>query len=214
MPFVNDDSSLLTSSTSSRDAFLDLFTQILEFVALLHTQNIAFIDISSGNILYSTTGFEYGQFRVSEKTIYFIDFGSARQFATGPGNGAVVDFAAVTNTLPEGPNNVDPYACDIYGLGMLLSTMIRRNAAKHPEVELPLTQVIPLMEKMTSEIPENRPSIVEVQREWYDLLMSEGLPVPSRTAASARSGIAESVPKGTKMWWIPAFLRRALGSLR
>ena len=61
-----------------------------------------------------------GQFVVPARRVYFIDFGSSRQLASGPGSGVTIqDYAKSGGHFapPEGDKLMDPYAYDVFAVG-------------------------------------------------------------------------------------------------
>lgn len=68
-----------------------------------------------------------GQFDLPALTLYFIDFGSARHLATGPGTDVVIDdywSGGGHWEPPEGTDSVDPYKYDIWTLGKTLDQIL------------------------------------------------------------------------------------------
>lgn len=65
---------------------------------------------------------DWGQFHIIPFYPYFIDLGSSRHRASGPGSEAAIihDYASAGGHYdpPEGLENVDPFAYDIYALGV------------------------------------------------------------------------------------------------
>ena len=60
------------------------------------------------------------QFVVPARRVYFIDFGSSRQLASGPGSGVTIqDYAKSGGHFapPEGDKLMDPYAYDVFAVG-------------------------------------------------------------------------------------------------
>ena len=67
-----------------------------------------------------------GLFKVTRRSLYFIDFGSTRIFSSGPGSGVVIhDWKIAGGHVdpPEGSESVDPFAYDIYSLGETISSI-------------------------------------------------------------------------------------------
>lgn len=66
-------------------------------------------------------GFHHGQYDIAPGSIYYIDFGAARVLPSGPGSGVVItDWEENGGTWPppEDTQMLDPYAYDMYSLGV------------------------------------------------------------------------------------------------
>ena len=62
------------------------------------------------------------------KSLYYIDFGSCRIFSSGPRTGVVIhDWVTAGGHVepPEGEDNIDPFAYDIYSLGDTIYSILR-----------------------------------------------------------------------------------------
>ena len=79
------------------------------------------------NLVYTREACTIGQFDLPEWTLYFIDFGSSRRLSAGPGSGVVINdywSGAGRWDPPEGVDNLDPYAYDIYALGVTVHQLL------------------------------------------------------------------------------------------
>ena len=109
----------------------------------MHENNIAFIvgvalditpysnhfqDIKPDNMVLSGRISSFRGSPIPKDSIYFIDFGAARILPGGPGSGVTIsDYGSAPGSYrpPEGTNNLDPYAYDIYALGETLFWFVK-----------------------------------------------------------------------------------------
>ena len=71
-------------------------------------------------MVFSDEPFSVGQLKIAAFKPYFIDFGSSRCLTLGPGHGAVIhDYVMAGGHYrpPEGMEEVDPYAYDVFSVG-------------------------------------------------------------------------------------------------
>jgi len=152
---------------------IDMFSQLLEGLVFMHSQNVAHRDIASPNIMMDATamypeGFHpYSQRRAKDypKTetaraltrteappkYYFIDFGISSQFSSAESRSLVVGLPGRIRA-PELSDSVpyDPFPVDIYGLGHFISTQLGRWRG--------LGEFQELAQSMTHASPDSRPS--------------------------------------------------------
>lgn len=147
---------------------LGYFETIIDFIEVLHENNIAYVDVSEQNMVCAATDFKRGDFDISAGAMFYIDFGSTRVLPSGPGSGLRIhDFKFYGGKFmpPEGLDAVEPYAYDIFALSktfvMLTVCFNMANPSEHTPrcwKEWCLT--------MQEPIPEKRPPIVRVHRQF------------------------------------------------
>ncbi|OCH94230.1 hypothetical protein OBBRIDRAFT_789568 [Obba rivulosa] len=106
-------------------SLLDVVTQMAEALEFMHDHKIAFSDFAELNIVLATDNIpvDFPPFNIVKGRCYLIDFGSARSFSKGPGQGLLTgDFYSYPGHFvpPEGTDAVDPYAYDVYSLGKMI----------------------------------------------------------------------------------------------
>ncbi|OCH89533.1 hypothetical protein OBBRIDRAFT_804669 [Obba rivulosa] len=101
---------------------VDILSQLIEGLQFMHDHRIVYGDMASMNMV-TWEGWcakEFYSCPIVRGRIYFIDFGSSRCFPKGPGEGLrIMDWSTFRGRLipPEGKDEVDPYAYDVYSLG-------------------------------------------------------------------------------------------------
>lgn len=160
------ESSVIRWDSLDWQALLDVLHRIIQGVEFLHDNNVAFIDLSCSNVVFSYDASSYGGFHVPARGVYFIDFGSARVLPSGPGSGIVIhDWEEAGGKLPppEGTGIVDPYAYDIFALGNTLRGTCGSAAYLNKSIRIPpcLTH---FNETLRASVPSQRPSIHRVAR--------------------------------------------------
>lgn len=77
-------------------------------------------DLAPDNLVYSEDSYVQGAFNIPGNTVFYIDFGSSRQMASGPGSGVVIhDYGRQGGHFepPEGREDLNPFAYDIFTIG-------------------------------------------------------------------------------------------------
>ncbi|KAH8094457.1 kinase-like domain-containing protein [Cristinia sonorae] len=99
------------------------FAGLIECVEVLHRNNIAHMDIDNENFVYADRDISFGSHFIKKGSVYLIDFGATRRFDSGPGTNVIIhDYKEAGGHYrpPEGKDAVDPYAYDIYSIGVNL----------------------------------------------------------------------------------------------
>ncbi|RPD68598.1 hypothetical protein L226DRAFT_473218 [Lentinus tigrinus ALCF2SS1-7] len=115
---------------------LRYFRQILEGIEGMHRVNIAHMDIAKFNILCTWNKDHIHHPHLQPDTIYFIDFGSSRQFDAGPGRQPAVELGPAQYKPPLEMQAFDPFSWDIMCAGMLLRDLAK--AIDFPGILQPL----------------------------------------------------------------------------
>ncbi|TCD63753.1 hypothetical protein EIP91_004968 [Steccherinum ochraceum] len=122
MPFL-DTLRMASPEYVTMEQYLYLFTQIIEGLDFMHERHITFGDIDAENIVWSVEAVNLRSFNIEADALYYIDFGAARRLSAGPGSGVTIsDYKKHGGHFrpPEGADNLDPYAYDVYCLGETL----------------------------------------------------------------------------------------------
>ncbi|EJF64998.1 hypothetical protein DICSQDRAFT_167148 [Dichomitus squalens LYAD-421 SS1] len=98
-------------------SLVDVFLQILEGVEYLHSQQIAHLDLCTGNIVAAFDEHAVHDKRVEAGKIYLIDFQMSRQLRLPPGQQPAILLPETQVTPPGGIKQLDPYSWDVYCLG-------------------------------------------------------------------------------------------------
>ncbi|KAH8100163.1 kinase-like domain-containing protein [Cristinia sonorae] len=164
MPYLPSVSRYFWAASEAHSFFLYAFTQMIAAVEALHNNNIAHLDIAITNFTFVQSDIKFGSVELKKDDIYLIDFDTTKHFESGPGsNITVTDFHGGHYAPPEGPELVDPYAYDVFSLGMTLRSLTKFSQYCEPEFE-------PFIETLSAKDPKQRPSIHQVQRKWRSLL--------------------------------------------
>lgn len=134
--------------------FADFMHQVLEGLAYFHEHRIAHLDISDGNILSGPlSAFDSTSDPKPPRSFAFIDFELSIIYPPShPGPFEVIGDVA-THVAPEMSAEIgyDPFKADVWQMGTLL-----KRAAKEREFEM--TPLQELLQAMTREVPEDRPT--------------------------------------------------------
>ncbi|RPD52649.1 hypothetical protein L227DRAFT_514514 [Lentinus tigrinus ALCF2SS1-6] len=167
---------------------LECFRQLFEGLQFMHRHLVAHCDIQMVNILmdpmpllskiphlrrpwksYDFKGKVKQRTRTEYPTRYYIiDFGLSRTFSPGEGLVAPVSFGG-DRSVPEykDPSRAEsnPFAIDIYCLGNMIREWFMDESRS-------LDFLRPLVEDMTRQVPEERPTIDEAFKRFEELLHS------------------------------------------
>ncbi|RPD66775.1 hypothetical protein L226DRAFT_549535 [Lentinus tigrinus ALCF2SS1-7] len=110
------------------------FRQMVEAVELLHSHNIAHMDVAVSNFVVAMEyhiplhdGVEVGK-------IHIIDFGASHQFELGPGRQPAAELPPTQARKPQGIKRLDPFSWDMYCVGDTFQFLLRNvyNKRKQP----------------------------------------------------------------------------------
>ncbi|TCD63761.1 hypothetical protein EIP91_004976 [Steccherinum ochraceum] len=190
MPFLRSVRTAYPNSLSM-EQYLQLFTQMIDSLSDMHERNIAFIDIDTDNMVWSEKAFSFNSCDIKAGSLFYIDFGSARQLPAGPGSGVTLADGRVLGghfKPPEGEEDLDPYAYDIYCLGGTLKSICQNVQNMAPQmgwsIHFPLSLHC-FIDVLHNSDPAQRPPIRLAKRLWSELrnwitVMKE---IPTRTPA-------------------------------
>ncbi|KAI0669510.1 kinase-like domain-containing protein [Trametes maxima] len=171
---------------------IEFINQTLEGLTFMHRHHIAHRDIAAENIMMDAKAMypeghhpvrlDYTPDAIYQVTplpriglpihYYYIDFGLACQFSKGESHYVIGDVGRDAE-VPELSSTIpyDAFKVDIYALGNLY--------AKEFEKKYTNTQfLVPLIERMTQQRPDLRPTAQEALTQWYDIRdsLSESMP--------------------------------------
>ncbi|EIW62126.1 uncharacterized protein TRAVEDRAFT_44958 [Trametes versicolor FP-101664 SS1] len=160
---------------------LECGERILEGLVFLHDCGVAHRDCAYKNIMMDATAvFPKGFHPMAETTLpdlsglapfvrridvpvkyYFIDFGISTQFAPDQHPRLVLGTDGLDDEVPELSNTVpyDPFKTDIFIIGNLLRQQFLQRYSNTEELN-------PLVKRMRSKEPSQRPSAREALRDW------------------------------------------------
>ncbi|KAH8094442.1 kinase-like domain-containing protein [Cristinia sonorae] len=145
---------------------LDFITQAIEAVDFLHSHNYAHLDIDMGNFVFALENTVFGSFNIPKMTVYLIDFGHARRFDSGPGTNVTIShYPGGHLPPPEGEESVEPFAYDVYSLGIMIEDLCNLTQYLEPELQS-------FVEFLTVKDPQKRPMIGQVKEDWASLRRS------------------------------------------
>lgn len=150
---------------------LDYFDKIIDHVELLHENNSAYVDVSNKNLVWASDDFKRGGFDVPAGALFFINVGSTRVLSSGPGTSVRIhDFKFYGGVYmpPEGLDVVEPYAYDIFAIAETFAYFTRFLERKKPNIYVPRCWN-DWCGTMKDPIPENRPSISQVHRQFSSI---------------------------------------------
>ncbi|TCD67072.1 hypothetical protein EIP91_000585 [Steccherinum ochraceum] len=170
MPFLR---TLLLASPEyvTVEQYLHLFTQMIEGLNFMHERNIAFGDIDAENIVWSVGALKLRSFKIDAHALYYIDFGAARRLSAGPGKGITIsDYRKHGGHYrpPEGVEDLDPYAYDVYSLGETLYNTCRVAQERYSDFSFPPC-LHKFIDTLRSPNPIHRPSMRVVRQQWSEL---------------------------------------------
>ncbi|TEB29036.1 hypothetical protein FA13DRAFT_1690318 [Coprinellus micaceus] len=174
---------------------VDFVGQVLEGIEFLHDNGVAHLDISINNVMLDGTGmyptgfhpvdqsrnFEYTgpavrQFTRTEKppTYIFIDFGISERFDADERR-ITWNKEGTDHSVPEYQEGyeapVDPFEVDVYCLGNLVKTdIIQGNPKSSRSGYYGFEFLEPLVDKMTQQVPKDRPSMKEAMELFHSLV--------------------------------------------
>ncbi|TCD63754.1 hypothetical protein EIP91_004969 [Steccherinum ochraceum] len=166
MPFLD---TLLMASPKyvSMERYFHLFTQIIEGLNFMHEHNIAFGDMDAENIIWSVKAFNLRSHDIEADALYYIDFGAARRLSAGPGSGVTIsDYKKHGGHYrpPEGIENLDPYAYDVYCLGETLYNTCHRTLERKSAFTFP-PSMYQFIDTLRDPNPSRRPLMRVVKQQ-------------------------------------------------
>ncbi|KAI0676927.1 kinase-like domain-containing protein [Trametes maxima] len=99
---------------------LDIFYDLIEGLEYIHDRCIAHLDLCTGNVLVAHPNDTVFHKEIIPWRAYIIDFDTSQQLKFGPGVQPVIPLPEMQVSPPNGLLEFDPYAWDVYCLGLLL----------------------------------------------------------------------------------------------
>ncbi|TCD67073.1 hypothetical protein EIP91_000586 [Steccherinum ochraceum] len=137
----------------------------------MHQRHIAFGDIDAENIVWSVEALNLRSFNIKADALYYIDFGAARRLPAGPGSGVTIsDYKKHGGHYrpPEGVENLDPYAYDVYCLGETLYNTCHRTLERKSAFIFP-PSMYQFIDTLRNPNPSHRPLMRQVKQQWFEL---------------------------------------------
>ncbi|THH26295.1 hypothetical protein EUX98_g7888 [Antrodiella citrinella] len=152
------------------NVLFESMSNLIEGLKFMHGQHIAHVDIHTTNAVFSENNVVAGDFKIPRFKTFYIDFGSSRYIPPGA-DPVIQDYEERGGHYdpPQGLNDVDVFAYDVFALGSLFKDMIEHAGRYSPHRGHIPRSVSLFTEKLTCDQDIHRPNIRQTQAVWTEL---------------------------------------------